>query len=203
MPMSNPAVFINAYLSEMVPRYLAVNGSESPSYFVDGALRFIPTSPTMLEAITSSFSESDAPIATFERMLKMRRRSFPHIKCEQMLYYFYKQSGSSNIASMIETQAAIADLLNRGDESAEEVNSWIRSKLDSNSLYIPVAGGPEFDPIYFHEFKVFQLEETRDIIDFGTAQVVAGNKIIIDYEYHQSVDFNATPENFDTKYPPL
>ena len=104
---------------------------------------------------------------------------------------------------MIETQSAIADLLNRGDESAEDVNDWTKTKLNSNGIYVPVVGGPEFNPVYFHDFKVFQLEETRDILDFGTAQVVAGNKIIIDYDYHQSVDFNATPSNFDTNYPPL
>jgi hypothetical protein len=38
---------------------------------------------------------------------------------------------------------------------------------------------------YFHEFKVYQLEESRDIIDFGTARTYGGNKIIIDYDYHQ------------------
>jgi hypothetical protein len=38
---------------------------------------------------------------------------------------------------------------------------------------------------YFHRFKVYQLEEVRDIIDFGTARTYGGNKIIIDFEYHQ------------------
>jgi hypothetical protein len=38
---------------------------------------------------------------------------------------------------------------------------------------------------FFHDFKIYQLEEARDIIDFGTARTYAGNKIIIDYDYHQ------------------
>jgi hypothetical protein len=41
---------------------------------------------------------------------------------------------------------------------------------------------------YFHSFKVYQLEEVRDIIDFGTARTYAGNKIIIDYQYHQMTE---------------
>jgi hypothetical protein len=41
---------------------------------------------------------------------------------------------------------------------------------------------------YFHNFKVYQLEETRDIIDFGTARTYGGNKFIIDYDYHQHKD---------------
>jgi hypothetical protein len=40
----------------------------------------------------------------------------------------------------------------------------------------------------FHNFKVYQLEETRDIIDFGTARTFGGNKIIIDFDYHQDQD---------------
>jgi hypothetical protein len=47
-------------------------------------------------------------------------------------------------------------------------------------------GGGSFLLPYFHEIKIFQLEETRDIIDFGTARTWAGNKIIIDYEWHSS-----------------
>lgn len=39
---------------------------------------------------------------------------------------------------------------------------------------------------YFHEFKIYQLEEARDIIDFGTARTYAGNKIIIEYCWHKS-----------------
>ena len=38
--------------------------------------------------------------------------------------------------------------------------------------------------VFFHSFKLFQLEETADIIDFGTARTWAGNKLIIDYKYH-------------------
>ena len=39
---------------------------------------------------------------------------------------------------------------------------------------------------YFHDFKIYQLEEARDIIDFGTARTYAGNKIIIEYCWHKS-----------------
>jgi hypothetical protein len=41
-------------------------------------------------------------------------------------------------------------------------------------------------PVFFHDIKVYQLEESRDIIDFGTARTYAGNKIIIDYDWHKS-----------------
>jgi hypothetical protein len=86
---------------------------------------------------------------------------------------------------MVDASQHIADLLDRGDESAYDLNEWIKSKL-VGGLYVKPDGNTtkEFLPVYFHELKIFQLEETRDIIDFGTARTYAGNKIIIDYCYH-------------------
>jgi hypothetical protein len=73
-------------------------------------------------------------------------------------------------------------LLDRRDESAEEVNNWCSNRR------INLGTSQQQDLIdnifYFHDFKVYQLEETRDIIDFGTARTYGGNKIIIDFDYH-------------------
>jgi hypothetical protein len=111
-------------------------------------------------------------------MFKMRRKPFPHIKEEQLLYYFYKMH--SDPEALIFATQVVQDLLDRGDESAEEINLWISEQLDPvTKLY-----KSEFLPVYFHDLKIFQLEETRDIVDFGTARTYAGNKIIIDYKYH-------------------
>jgi hypothetical protein len=82
--------------------------------------------------------------------------------------------------------------LDRGDESAEEVNNWCSNRkvrLDDGSTINNV--------FYFHTFKVYQLEEARDIIDFGTARTYGGNKFIIEFEYHSSpalTSHNWTPE---------
>jgi hypothetical protein len=112
-------------------------------------------------------------------MFKYRRTPFPHIKCEQLLYYFYKTQGDSEL--MMEISQLVYDLLDRGDESAEDLNAWIQSKVVND---VVTFAGVDFDPVYFHNLKIFQLEETRDIVDFGTARTFAGNKIIIDYDYH-------------------
>jgi hypothetical protein len=69
--------------------------------------------------------------------------------------------------------------MDRSDETAEEVNEWARQK---GSI---IVNGETIEPnFYFHNFKVYQLEEVRDIIDFGTARTYGGNKIIIEYDYH-------------------
>jgi hypothetical protein len=160
--LNTPVLWINKYLQEKV---------EQLADF--GPIPFFPTGPSTLETLQTQFPEGGT-MAVFDRMFRMRRGAFPHIKCEQVLYYFYA-SGSNPILKMIQIQEAVLRLLDRGDESAQELNAWARGK---------VFDGMECK-FYFHDFKIYQLEEARDIVDFGTARTYAGNKIIIDYDYHQ------------------
>jgi hypothetical protein len=175
-PITYPPVIINEYLAEKV-------GERLPDRF-SGSLRFFPTLPTDINALTEGFPEaSENVFAVYDRMFKMRRRAFPHIKNEQLLYYFYKMAGDPE--ALIETSQVVADLLDREDESAEEINSWVASRAVGGVLTFGSGSqARDFKPVRFHSLKVYQLEETRDIIDFGTARTYAGNKIIIDYQYH-------------------
>jgi hypothetical protein len=178
MAIAYPPVFINEYLAEKIPDAL-------PNRF-GGSFRFFPTLPTDINSLTETFPEAaDDVFAVYDRMYKMRRTPFPHIKCEQLLYYFYKMSGDPE--ALIETVQLVQDLLDDGDESAQELNSWISKKVGSNGLVTFGSGNlaREFHPVFFHEIKIWQLEEARDIIDFGTARTYAGNKVIIDYLYHK------------------
>jgi hypothetical protein len=176
MAISYPPVFINEYLAEKVT-------DKIPNRF-SGAFRFFPTLPTDINALTEGFPEASNDVfAVYDRMLKMRRSPFPHIKNEQLLYYFYKTN--SDPEALIETTQIVADLLDRGDESGQEINAWIESKVvDGLVTFGTGALAREFKPVFFHDTKIFQLQETRDIIDFGTARTFAGNKIIVEYCYH-------------------
>lgn len=172
--MTYPPVLINAYLAEKVVEAL-------PGRFAGGLFRFFPTMPTDINQLTEQFPDAAGDVfAVYDRMFRMRNKPFPHIKEEQILYYFYKMANDP--VALIEATQAVYDLLDRGDESAEDVNRWVASKVNEDGLV--VIAGDEFYPVYFHEFKIFQLEEARDIVDFGTARTYAGNKIIIDYCYH-------------------
>lgn len=173
MDLSYVPILINSYLAEKIPSTL-------PNRF-SNSLRFFPVSPLDINALTETFPDAaDNVFAVFDRMFRMRHKPFPHIKTEQLLYYFYKMAGDPE--ALIETTQVIYDLLDREDESAEEVNAWVASKC-VNGLF--TVDGKSFKPVKFHTFKVYQLQETRDIVNFGTARTYAGNKIIIDYEYHQ------------------
>lgn len=189
MAISYPPIFINDYLAEKV------------SEKFDFGVPFFPTSPSTIEQLTQSYPEG--LFCVYDRMFRMRRKAFPHIKDEQLLYYFYKTSGDPE--ALIETTQVVQDLLDRGDESGQEVNKWLQDKLttvDGKRLY--VKGDKQFLPVFFHEFTIYQLEEARDIVDFGTARTFAGNKIIISYCYHTvgenisntgQITYNDTPIN--------
>jgi len=168
-----PPMVVNAYLKSKI-------GSDIETG-PDLDLQFSPTTPTDINEFTEQFPSGDA-FCVYDRMFRMRRGPFPHIKSEQVLYYFYcPPSGTdiSPIAILSEITQGIYHLLDNGDESAQDINSWVSSNRASD----PTLSNMSVIPV-FHTFKIYQLEETRDIIDFGTARTWAGNKIIIDYDYH-------------------
>lgn len=176
--LNTPTLWINKYLEKKIPELTGL--SDIP---------FFPTMPSTIDDLTEMFPSGEV-FATYDRMFKMNRKNFPHIKNEQLLYYFYAV-GSDPIIKVVKTTEAIFRLLDRLDESAEEINNWCSNRtIEVKDPTTNPTSTLSLDNIfYFHNFKVYQLEETRDIIDFGTARTYAGNKIIIDFEYHQKQSF--------------
>jgi len=169
--LNTPILWINSYLQEKLQQGLGFS-----------TIPFFPTGPTTLELLQSATVEEAGVMSVWDRMFRMRRSAFPHIKTEQALYYFYT-TGSDYQLKMVQIQENILRLMDREDETAEEINRWAYNKGS-----ISVNGQTLTNKFYFHKFKVYHLEEARDIVDFGTARTYAGNKIIIDYEYHQMPD---------------
>jgi hypothetical protein len=168
--VNTPMLWVNGYLQSKITQGLKIG------------VPFFPSAPNTIDDLTETWIVVDGERfgyqgvkCTFDRLIRMRKSSFPHIKSEQLLYYFYAtQEGVTN--SMIAVTETVLRLMDREDETAEEINAWAKAKGE-------IAGHtPKF---YFHRFKVYQLQETRDIIDFGTARTYGGNKIIIEFEYHQ------------------
>lgn len=178
--LNTPVLWINRYLQEKIGE---VFGAQMP---------FFPSTPSTINDLTEYFEESVEGLAgTWDRLVKMNRSGFPHIKSEEVFYYFYA-NGSDPITKMITIQESVLRLLDRMDESAEELNNWAMNRqirLDDGTIVD--------NKFYFHNFKVYQLQETRDIINFGTARTYGGNKMIIEYDYHQAPDLTNpdwTPE---------
>jgi hypothetical protein len=187
--LNTPGLWVNKYLQEKIGLDLGIG------------VPFFPTRPASIDELTESWititpeyvsglnefgnviqvlsNESQrlayaGVMATWDRLIRMRRSPFPHIKCEQLLYYFYATE-SEVTDKMVQIQEAVLRLMDREDETAEELNNWAKGKTIGDMTC----------KFKFHNFKIYQLEEVRDIIDFGTARTYGGNKIIIDFDYHQ------------------
>jgi len=184
--VDHPPSFINAFLQQKL-------GADF------GAIPMFPTVPTDMISMAEGFSLQDlvegtrfnfnGNAAIYDRMLRMRRTTFPHIKSEQLLYYFNALTENA-VPNLIRITQRIQDLLDRNDESAEELNAWILQTLNpqedpetKRSIALIPGHGTFYVP-YFHNIKIYQLQETRDILDLATARTYAGNKIIIDYDWH-------------------
>jgi len=188
---NTPVLWINAYLQEKIaqdvtPLIKQIGSDQITEYTASQGLGvpFFPSRPTSIDEITEQWTiinDERYPhagvMATWDRLVRMRRSPFPHIKQEQVLYYFY--ATSDNVTeTMVQVQESVLRRMDREDETAADINEWAKGRT---------IGDMECK-FYFHKFKVYQLEEVRDIIDFGTARTYGGNKIIIDFEYHQAQD---------------
>lgn len=173
--LNTPVLWVNKYLEDKIP---LLTNIEVPLF---------PSTPSILDDLTGSFPAGGV-MGTWDRLVKMNRKTMPHIKSEQILYYFYA-TAENTIENMVQIQEAVLRLMDRLDETAEEVNNWCSNRV----INIGTQAIPDFieNMFYFHNFKIYQLEETRDIIDFGTARTYGGNKIIIDFEYHQMPDLTS------------
>jgi hypothetical protein len=190
--MNTPVLWINRYLQDQIAGIFQNTAGEQNATFP-----LFPSLPSTIDDLTEYFGQSTQGVAaTWDRLIKMNRKGFPHIKCEQLLYYFYA-TGDDAVNKMVKIQESVLRLMDRFDETAEEVNNWCSNRqirLDDGTIVD--------NQFYFHNFKVYQLEETRDIIDFGTARTYGGNKIIIDFDYHQMPDLTSRdwqPEKLATK----
>jgi hypothetical protein len=184
---NTPTLWINTYLQEKISGIVKQTGGDQITDFTNTqgiGVPFFPSRPTSIDEITEQWIVIDdarypyaGVMATWDRLVRMRRSPFPHIKQEQILYYFYATEASVT-ETMVQVQEAVLRLMDREDETAEEINEWAKNKVIDGMT----------NKFYFHRFKIYQLEEVRDIIDFGTARTYGGNKIIIDFEYHQDED---------------
>lgn len=179
---NTPQLWINTYLQEKFAQII-VDNPNTPQVETAGiGVPFFPSRPASIDELTEQWVIVDGErlqysgvMAVWDRLVRMRRSPFPHIKQEQLLYYFYATEEYVT-ETMVQVQETVLRLMDREDETAEEVNNWAKAKGTIDGMS---------NKFYFHRFRVYQLEEVRDIIDFGTARTYGGNKIIIDFEYHQ------------------
>lgn len=174
-----PPIWINEYIKEELNKY-------------GFSVLTIPSSPNAIDDltknrvdITQQYDPEGNPLSIqwdiaiqYDRLLRFRRNAFYPMKCEQLLYYVY-----SVPSKIIDAGIIISQLLDRSDAAAEDLNRWCIAKQNGNNpirdLAVPITHN-----VYFHDIKVYQLEEVRDLTELAALRGLTLNKFIIEYDYH-------------------
>lgn len=158
--------WINSYIYNELSQYDDIGVSA-----VSQLTPIFATSPTNTEDIYKNVVEStniDEPLVIiYDRLMTFRPTPlYPH-KREQLLYYLY----STSLANVNNANIVISQLLDREDAAAQDLNAWCSNTQEGFN-------------VFFHNVKVYQAQEARDVLDLASARTIFVNKLIIEYDYH-------------------
>ena len=162
-----PPIWINAYIVNELKKY-------------DFNVIVVPSNPSAIDDVYKNTLGTYPDLAIqYDRLFRFRRSPFYKLKTEQLLYYVY----SHQTSNIYDAMAIISQLLDRSDAAAEDLNRWAAEKQAGTSPILDTAVPIAYN-VYFHDIKVYQLEETRDLGELSSIRGLTLNKIIIEYDYH-------------------
>jgi len=193
-----PPIWINEYIKEELNKY-------------GFSVLTIPSNPNAIDDLTKNrvdiaqqYDEDGNALSVqwdiaiqYDRLLRFRRNAFYPMKCEQLLYYVY-----SVPSKIIDAGIIISQLLDRSDAAAEDLNKWCMAKQNGDNPIIDLAV-PITHNVYFHDIKVYQLEEVRDLTELAALRGLTLNKFVIEYDYHsinQEKTINTATPDPDINY---
>ena len=159
--LSLPAVTINGYLWDTMKQ---IDTTLQKQYGTK--VPFFPIS----DAASGTKSWESKPYIIYDRMLRPRKKPFPYIKNEHILYYLKGKE-----IQTLEWGQVLQLVLDRMDDAAQDINEWNRSQVSPSDAY-------------FHHLRVHQTDSgdmgssvlTRDF----SARPFYITKFIVEAEYH-------------------
>lgn len=170
-----PPTFLNKYVLSELAYYNLIAESDlvNPSPMVPAQF---PTNIEDLYNDNIQIRQTESPVLiVYDRLMRFRPTPFYAHKREQLIYFIY----STDVAKLINSVRVISNALDREDASAQDINSYSIANpvLDSNGDTIPYN-------IYFHNTRVYQADESRDVAELASARTLFVNKLIVEYDYH-------------------
>lgn len=172
-----PPTFINAYILGQLRKFEFLTGFESIN-------PILPVQSTNIDDLYSDITLTADPfLIVYDRLVRYRPSPMYRHKREQLIYTIHSQTQETgfNISRLI------IDALDREDSAAQDINKWLVDNPDK----IPA------NNIFFHNVRVFQIDETRDLIELSSVKFNWRNKIIIEYDYHRSDSSDQTNNIYD------
>ena len=170
-----PPTFLNGYILSELAYYGLVAEADllNPTPMVPAQF------PTNIEDLYNDsivIRQTESPLLiVYDRLMRFRPSPFYMRKREQLIYFLY----STDVAKLIDAVRVISNALDREDSSAQDINSWAIANpvLNSQGSVIPYN-------IFFHNTRVYQADESRDVAELASARTLFVNKIIVEYDYH-------------------
>ena len=172
MTTGYPPYFVRGYIVKQLEEFSILTGREQMN-------PIFPTTPTNIEDVFKNYLGSpgveDPVLIQYERLIKQRSGPFYRKKMDQLVLYVY----STSLSKVIDTERVIVEALDREDAAAQDVNLWMAENVlkDDNNNIIT-------NNVLFHNFRVFQINESREISTLKTAKTLYGTKVILEYSYH-------------------
>jgi hypothetical protein len=172
-----PPYWINQYIYEKLSEYDDI-GMSSTSQLNP----IFATSPTNIDEVyrdvIQATAVSEPLVIIYDKMITFRPTKFYPHKREQLIYFLY----STSLANVNNANIVISQILDREDAAAQDINQWaIEKQKGPNPL-------PMSHNVMFHNVKVYQAQESRDLLDLASARTMFINKLIIEYDYHAKND---------------
>ena len=165
-----PGFIVNGYIEEQLKRFGIIEASQSFS-------SFIPVMSSSIDDLYGELLTSDTSLPiyiAYDRLSRFRPSVFYRHKREQMIYTIHGPLEKVYAAARV-IQAA----LDREDSAAQDVNLW-----SSQNKGLTSEAGAVTQSIFFHNFKTFQLDESRDLLELAAVRGIYRNKIVVEYDYH-------------------
>jgi hypothetical protein len=173
-----PLLYINQYLHSLLSSYTDINMAKNPN--IDNYVPFVPAGVTTnIDAFyenlaaTSGFEGELPSVIFYDRLLRLRNSPFYVGKREQALYTIHATASQAYKIGLV-----ISQVLDREDVSAQDINKWMHdNKADLTAKGLPMR-------VFFRSMKVFQVDESKDLLDLQTFKGGTMHKYIVEYDYH-------------------
>jgi len=173
-----PLLYINQYLHSLLSSYTDINMAKNPN--IDNYVPFVPAGVTTnIDAFyenlaaTSGFEGELPSVIFYDRLLRLRNNPFYVGKREQALYTIHATASQAYKIGLV-----ISQVLDREDVSAQDINKWMHdNKADLTAKGFPMR-------VFFRSMKVFQIDESRDLLELQTFKGGTMHKYIVEYDYH-------------------
>jgi len=176
-----PAKWLVRYINAELAKYDEIGMSTSSEM-----MPIMPSTPTNIEEVYNNmiqtYSVGEPLLVQYDRLMRFRPNSLYIHKREQLILFLF----TSNYDKMKAAEIIISQALDREDVSAQEVNKWM---AENKTELEPILG--ELN-IFFRNMKVYQADETRDLVELASARTLYNGKLIVEYDYHV---YKHDPEN--------